>query len=96
MVLPKAIGLRDSDRLLDELLYAWKHNDEEIAFPSDEWFDELWIHVPSQRSKMRDILSDLMGHVDEYLQEQHAREYICHNDYDKISFSDGYLCIHKT
>lgn len=95
MVLPKAIGPQDSDRLLGELLCAWKNNEEELAYPSDDWFDELWIYEPSRRAKIRGIMSKLMNFVNDYLVEMEVDGYIRMNDYSKISYNKGYICIEK-
>jgi hypothetical protein len=95
MVLPKAIGPQDSDRLLGELLCAWKNNEEELAYPSDDWFDELWIYEPARRAKIRGIMSKLMNFVNDYLVEMEVDDYIRMNDYSKISYNKGYICIEK-
>lgn len=95
MVLPKAIGRPESDRLLEELLYAWKNTDEDIAFPSDDWFDNQWIYDPGQRNKVRDIMSALMEHFTQSLDDLQVAGFVRMSNYNRISYNGGYLCIHK-
>lgn len=96
MVLPKKITAYQSDLLMDELLICWRDQVfEDIAFPSDQWLDDIWVYEPYRRDKIRRIFSDLITAFDDELKNIEAVETVRFFGYDKITYRAGSLCVSK-
>lgn len=94
MVLPKKITSNESDLLFGELILFWQ-DPESNSFPSEDWFDAVWISDPRQRARVTEIFSLLVEELDEKLTELDIKKFVWDFYYDKATYSGGFLCLSK-
>lgn len=92
MVLPKAISQFQNDNLMQELLDHYL-SEEKTLFPSDDWFDELWIHEPSRREKLRQIFSYLVEELDARVNEVSSLDFLRACGYVKAIYRNQSICL---
>lgn len=92
MVLPKAISEFDFQNLIQELFEHYT-SEEPLAFPSDEWFDEVWIHTPAQRQRLREVFSCLLEELDARVNEVTSLESLRVLGYKKAIYRNHSVCL---
>lgn len=91
-MLPKAITEFDFQNLIQELFEHYT-SEQPSLFPSDEWFDEVWIHVPAQRQRLREIFSCLVEDLDSQVNEVTSLEALRAFGYKKAIYRNQSVCL---
>lgn len=94
MTLPKNIDKSDFDLLIQEAFECWLEEGNR-AFPSEEWFDNVWIHDPQMRDRLTRLFSDILVEFNEGIEKLEASDAIRTLGYDKISYCGETVCIEK-
>lgn len=92
MTLPRPIDEVQTDNLIFEMFEHYQ-KDRANLFPSDEWFDEAWIHEPTRRERLRTLFSCIVDDFEDRVKSQNIDEWLKLFNYKKIKFSKGYVLL---